>query len=156
MDNLFEDETDCKRVLREIYILRKLKHPCIVDLIEICMPNDPEKFDKIFVVLEFAETDLKKIIKSSINLSMEHIQTIIYNTLTALKYLHESKIIHRDIKPANILVNEDCTVKLCDFGLARSYLGVEYDKKFIKEEEHESIDKNIQVKLSLQYETNSE
>lgn len=54
-----------------------------------------------------------------------HIQTIIYNLLCAVKYLHESNVIHRDLKPANVLVNEDCTVKLCDFGLARSITGVE-------------------------------
>lgn len=45
--------------------------------------------------------------------------------LCAIKYLHESKVIHRDLKPANILVNEDCSVKLCDYGLARSIEGVE-------------------------------
>lgn len=45
--------------------------------------------------------------------------------LCALKYLHESNVIHRDLKPANVLVNEDCTIKLCDFGLARSVTGVE-------------------------------
>lgn len=73
VDNVFDDETDCKRILREITILRMLKHPCIVDLIEICLPSDPEKFNTIFVVLEFAETDLKKILKSSINLTMVHI-----------------------------------------------------------------------------------
>ena len=48
-----------------------------------------------------------------------------YNLLCAIKYLHDSNVIHRDIKPANILVNEDCTVKLCDFGLARSVTGVQ-------------------------------
>jgi mitogen-activated protein kinase 1/3 len=45
--------------------------------------------------------------------------------MCAVKYLHESNVIHRDLKPANVLVNEDCTVKLCDFGLARSITGVE-------------------------------
>jgi serine/threonine protein kinase len=34
-------------------------------------------------------------------------------------------VLHRDLKPANILVNEDCSVKICDFGLARSIAGVE-------------------------------
>ena len=43
----------------------------------------------------------------------------------AIAHCHASGVIHRDIKPANILVNEDCTVKLCDFGLARSVTGVE-------------------------------
>jgi mitogen-activated protein kinase 1/3 len=43
-----------------------------------------------------------------------------YNLLTAVKYLHDSQVLHRDLKPANILVNEDCSIKICDFGLARS------------------------------------
>lgn len=41
MDNIFEDETDCKRILREVTLLRKLRHPCVVELIEICLPTDP-------------------------------------------------------------------------------------------------------------------
>lgn len=50
---------------------------------------------------------------------------MVYNLLCAIKYLHESNVIHRDLKPANILINEDCSVKLCDYGLARSITGVE-------------------------------
>lgn len=46
--------------------------------------------------------------------------------------MHESKVIHRDLKPANILVNEDCSVKLCDYGLARSITGVETAEMIIK------------------------
>lgn len=45
--------------------------------------------------------------------------------ICAVKYLHSSNVLHRDLKPANILVNEDCSVKICDFGLARSIAGVE-------------------------------
>ena len=87
--------------------------------------------------MEFAESDLKKIIKSSIHLEMLHIQTIVYNLLCAIKYLHESKVIHRDLKPANILVNEDCSVKLCDYGLARSITGVESAELILKRSEAE-------------------
>jgi len=125
MDNIFDDETDCKRILREIALLQKLKHPCVVELIEILEPKDPKNFSTIYMVLEFAESDLKKILKSSLSLEILHIQTIIYNLLCAVKFLHESKVIHRDLKPANVLINEDCSVKLCDFGLARSLCGVE-------------------------------
>ena len=39
--------------------------------------------------------------------------------------MHESNVLHRDLKPANVLINEDCTVKLCDYGLARSISGIE-------------------------------
>lgn len=125
MENIFEDETDCKRILREIALMNRLRHPFVVELIEILYPNDPEYFDTLYVVMEHAESDLKKIIKSNIHLEIEHVQTIIYNLLCAIKYLHESNVLHRDLKPANVLINEDCTVKLCDFGLARSLAGVE-------------------------------
>ena len=135
MDNIFEDEIDCKRILREITLLRKLRHPCVVELIEICLPKDPESFTTIYVVMEFAESDLKKILKSTINLEILHIQTIVYNLLCAIKYLHESKVIHRDLKPANVLVNEDCSIKLCDYGLARSITGVESVDIFLKADE---------------------
>lgn len=125
MQNIFDDETDCKRILREITILRKLKHPFVVELIEIIIPKDFNTFETLYLVMEFAESDLKKIIKSNMHLEMIHIQTIVYNLLCSIKYLHESNVLHRDIKPANILINEDCTVKLCDYGLARSIHGVE-------------------------------
>jgi mitogen-activated protein kinase 1/3 len=125
MENIFEDEIDCKRILREVTLLRKLRHPFVVELIEVLKPKDPKHFSTLYTVMEYAESDLKKVIKSSIHLQLVHIQTIIYNLMCAVKYLHESNVIHRDLKPANVLVNEDCTVKLCDFGLARSITGVE-------------------------------
>lgn len=73
MDNIFDDETDCKRILREITLLRKLKHPCVVELIEVLLPKDPKYFTTIYVVMEFAESDLKKVLRSTINLEVLHI-----------------------------------------------------------------------------------
>jgi len=73
MENIFEDEIDCKRILREITILRKLKHPFVVELIEILEPKDPKHFNTIYTVMEYAESDLKKVIKSSIHLQIIHI-----------------------------------------------------------------------------------
>jgi len=73
MDNIFDDETDCKRILREITLLRKLKHPCVVELIDVCQPQDMQNFTTIYVVMEFAESDLKKLLKSSMNLEIIHI-----------------------------------------------------------------------------------
>ena len=99
--------------------MRQLKHPLVVDLVELIYPSDPDTFSTLYVVMEYAQSDLKKLIKSSCNLEMTHIQHIIYNLICAVKYLHESNVLHRDLKPANVLINEDCTVKLCDFGLAR-------------------------------------
>jgi len=137
MENIFDDETDCKRILREITLLRMLKHPFVVELIEILMPSNPDTFDTLYVVMEYAESDLKKIIKSNINLEILHIQTIIYNLLCAIKYLHESNVLHRDLKPANVLINEDCTVKLCDYGLARSIGGIQSAEMILSKSDKE-------------------
>jgi len=143
MDGLFEDEVDCKRILREVAILERLKHPYIIELFDIVDPKDKETFDTLYVVLELAESDLKKVIKSAIHLQLKHIQTVVYNLLCAIKYLHTGNVIHRDLKPANVLVNEDCSVKICDFGLARSLEGVHQSEMLIKgrkfaKEDHES------------------
>jgi mitogen-activated protein kinase 1/3 len=73
MENIFDDETDCKRILREVSLMRKLKHPFLVELVEILSPAKPATFDTLYVVMEYAESDLKKIIKSNINLEMLHI-----------------------------------------------------------------------------------
>ena len=68
MDGIFDDETDCKRILREVTLLRKLKHPYVVELFDIIEPKDKEHFETVYVVLELAESDLKKVIKSAIHL----------------------------------------------------------------------------------------
>lgn len=125
MEGVFEDETDCKRILREIKLLRKMDHPFVVKLFDIIEPADLETFDALYIVLEYAESDLKKVVKSAIHLQILHIKTVIYNLICAVKYIHSCNVLHRDLKPANILINEDCTVKVCDFGLARSTTGVE-------------------------------
>jgi len=125
MDGVFDDEIDCKRILREVTLLRRLKHPYVVELFDIIEPKNMETFETLYVVLELAESDLKKVIKSAIHLQLKHIQLVVYNLLCAVKYLHSANVLHRDLKPANILVNEDCSVKICDFGLARSIAGIE-------------------------------
>lgn len=66
------------------------------------------------------ETDLNRVIKSKQRLTDEHIQYFIYQILRAFLYIHSARIIHRDLKPSNILLNENCDVKLCDFGLSRN------------------------------------
>ena len=61
-----------------------------------------------------------------------------------MKYLHSADVLHRDMKPANILINEDCTVKICDFGLARSVGGIKsaHLYKYSKKQEIEIEDDN--------------
>jgi len=66
------------------------------------------------------DTDLYKIIKTNQELSDEHYKFIMYQILRSLFFLHSANVIHRDIKPSNVLINEDCIIKLCDFGLSRN------------------------------------
>ena len=73
MDGVFEDEVDCKRILRELSLLRKLQHPYVVELLDVIEPIDRENFDTLYVVMELAESDLKKVIKSAIHLTLKHI-----------------------------------------------------------------------------------
>ena len=73
MDGVFDDEIDCKRILREVTLLRRLKHPYVVELFDIIEPKNLDNFDTIYLVLRLSESDLKKVIKSSIHLQIKHI-----------------------------------------------------------------------------------
>lgn len=117
---VFEDLIDCKRILREISILNRLNHDHVVKVLDIVIPKDLEKFDELYVVLEIADSDFKKLFRTPVYLTELHIKTLLYNLLVGVKYVHSAGILHRDLKPANCLVNQDCSVKVCDFGLART------------------------------------
>jgi mitogen-activated protein kinase 1/3 len=118
--HMFEDLIDCKRILREIAILSKLKHDHVVQIYDIPTPQDPSSFQELYIVMEICDSDLKKLCRTDVTLSTLHINTLLYNLLVGLKYLHSAGIYHRDLKPANCLVNQDCSVKICDFGLSRA------------------------------------
>nr|XP_031529496.1 mitogen-activated protein kinase 12 isoform X4 [Vicugna pacos] len=71
-----------------------------------------------YLVMPFMGTDLGKLMKHE-KLSEDRIQFLVYQMLKGLKYIHDAGIIHRDLKPGNLAVNEDCELKILDFGLAR-------------------------------------
>src|SRR5271168_1949795 len=60
-------------------------------------------------------------IRSGQPLTDAHFQSFLYQTLCGLKYIHSANVLHRDLKPGNLLVNADCELKICDFGLARGF-----------------------------------
>lgn len=117
----FSDEIDAKRILREIKLLKHFRHDNIVCLIDMMPPNVPylEDFTDVYLVVDLMETDLHRIIYSKQKLSIDHTQYFIYQVLRGLKYIHSCRVLHRDLKPSNLLVNSNCDLKICDFGLAR-------------------------------------
>jgi mitogen-activated protein kinase 7 len=75
----------------------------------------------IYWMIELMECDLAAIIRSGQPLTDAHFQSFIYQILCGLKYIHSANVLHRDLKPGNLLVNADCELKICDFGLARGF-----------------------------------
>ncbi|KAG9149979.1 hypothetical protein Leryth_010042 [Lithospermum erythrorhizon] len=117
--NIFEHISDAIRILREVKLLRLLRHPDIVDIKRIMMPPSRREFKDIYVVFELMESDLHQVIKANDDLTHEHHRFFLYQMLRALKYMHTANVYHRDLKPKNILANANCKLKICDFGLAR-------------------------------------
>lgn len=114
--HLFDNMGDCKRILREISILSRLRHPSVVDIYDATIPAVG---NEIYIIMELCESDLRKLMKTGVELEPCHVSIMFYNLLMGLKYIHSAGIYHRDLKPANCLLNTDCSVKIADFGLAR-------------------------------------
>ncbi|XP_060172690.1 mitogen-activated protein kinase 9-like [Lycium barbarum] len=119
INDVFDHVSDATRILREIKLLRLLRHPDIVEIKHIMLPPSRREFKDIYVVFELMESDLHQVIKANNDLTHEHYQFFLYQLLRGLKYIHTANIFHRDLKPKNILANADCKLKICDFGLAR-------------------------------------
>ncbi|KAF3442314.1 hypothetical protein FNV43_RR16230 [Rhamnella rubrinervis] len=117
--DVFEHISDAIRILREVKLLRLLRHPDIVEIKRIMLPPSKREFKDIYVVFELMESDLHQVIKANDDLTREHHQFFLYQMLRALKYMHTANVYHRDLKPKNILANANCKLKVCDFGLAR-------------------------------------
>ncbi|KIJ65683.1 hypothetical protein HYDPIDRAFT_187390 [Hydnomerulius pinastri MD-312] len=117
---VFEKVQLAKRALREITLLRHFaNHENITGMIDVdaIFPD----FQEIYIFMEPMEADLHQIIKSGQTLTNEHVQYFLYQILRGMKYIHSASVIHRDLKPGNILVNSDCELKICDFGLSRGF-----------------------------------
>ncbi|XP_049823167.1 serine/threonine-protein kinase NLK-like isoform X1 [Aethina tumida] len=119
LPNVFQSLVSSKRVFRELKMLCFFKHENVLSALDILQPPHLDFFQEIYVITELLQSDLHKIIVSHQPLSSDHIKVFLYQILRGLKYLHSARILHRDIKPGNLLVNSNCVLKICDFGLAR-------------------------------------
>ncbi|CAN1249436.1 Mitogen-activated protein kinase 3 [Linum perenne] len=108
--NAFDNHMDAKRTLREIKV---------IGIRDVVPPPLRREFTDVYIATELMDTDLHQIIRSNQGLSEEHCQYFLYQLLRGLKYIHSAHVIHRDLKPSNLLLNANCDLKICDFGLAR-------------------------------------
>jgi serine/threonine protein kinase len=113
-------------VLREISLLRhlgKYNHPNIVRLMDICHGPRYDREMVLYLVFEHVDQDLNSYLEKCPwpGLPMDRIKDLMWQILCGVDFLHSHRIVHRDIKPQNILVSNNGTIKLADFGLARIY-----------------------------------
>ncbi|KAI6072829.1 Mitogen-activated protein kinase [Aix galericulata] len=114
----FQSEIFAKRAYRELMLLKHMQHENVIGLLDV-FTSAPSYhgFQDFYLVMPYMRTDLQKIMGHEF--SDEKIQYLVYQMLKGLKYIHSAGIIHRDLKPGNLAVNEDCQLKILDFGLAR-------------------------------------
>ncbi|EFP90786.1 Mitogen-activated protein kinase [Puccinia graminis f. sp. tritici] len=118
---IFTKKILTKRALRELKLLHHFRgHKNITCLYDMDIVNF-DSFNEVYLYEELMEADLHAIIRSGQPLTDAHFQSFIYQTLCGLKYIHSASVLHRDLKPGNLLVNADCELKICDFGLARGF-----------------------------------
>ncbi|ORZ30886.1 cyclin dependent kinase-like protein 2 [Catenaria anguillulae PL171] len=104
--------------LREITVLKELRHPNIVQLYTIVYQDK----HNLQLVFEFLDYDLKKHMENATEgMPAEVVRSYMYQLLSGMRYCHARRIIHRDLKPQNLLIDANGTLKIADFGLARCF-----------------------------------
>ncbi|TYH26703.1 hypothetical protein ES288_A02G009800v1 [Gossypium darwinii] len=128
--NSFDNLIYAKRILREIKMLLQMDHENVIAIRDIIPPPRIECFNDVYIAYELMDIDLHQVIHSSQALSEEHLTLVyagyfvflpyfLYQILRGLKYIHSANVLHRDLKPSNLLLNANCDLKICDYGMAR-------------------------------------
>ncbi|XP_064418632.1 mitogen-activated protein kinase 8 isoform X1 [Latimeria chalumnae] len=115
----FQNQTHAKRAYRELVLMKCVNHKNIIGLLNVFTPQKSlEEFQDVYLVMELMDANLCQVIQ--MELDHERMSYLLYQMLCGIKHLHSAGIIHRDLKPSNIVVKSDCTLKILDFGLART------------------------------------
>uniref|UniRef100_A0A7S3SQF2 Protein kinase domain-containing protein n=1 Tax=Emiliania huxleyi TaxID=2903 RepID=A0A7S3SQF2_EMIHU len=92
INNAFCQATEAKRILRELRILRHLDHPNIIKIREVLRPQSESAFSDLWVVFDFVDLDLRKLIASPQTITVPHVQWICHQMLVGLQYLHSAHV----------------------------------------------------------------
>uniref|UniRef100_A0A673HYZ0 non-specific serine/threonine protein kinase n=1 Tax=Sinocyclocheilus rhinocerous TaxID=307959 RepID=A0A673HYZ0_9TELE len=113
------DEQDLMHIRREIEIMSSLAHPHIISIDEVF-----ENKEKIVIVMEYASKgDLYDYICDKPHISESQARHFFRQIVSAVHYCHRNGIVHRDLKLENILLDDNCNIKIADFGLSNLYQG---------------------------------
>ncbi|KAF8880072.1 kinase-like domain-containing protein [Infundibulicybe gibba] len=109
--------------LREIKILKALKHSCIVDILDMFVVRSTEQDPlSVYMVFPYMDHDLAGLLENErVKLQPSHIKLYMKQLLEGTEYMHRNHILHRDMKAANLLISNSGSLRIADFGLARSY-----------------------------------
>ncbi|KAF9177627.1 Cyclin-dependent kinase 3, partial [Haplosporangium sp. Z 767] len=115
-----EDEGVPSTAIREISLLKELKHDHVVQLLDIIHDES-----RLYLVFEFLNLDLKRYMDTAptttTGLPLDQVKEYLYQLVKGVEYCHSRRILHRDLKPQNLLIDESRNLKLADFGLARAF-----------------------------------
>lgn len=117
--NLDSEEGTPSTAIREISLMKELKHENIVTLYDVIHTEN-----KLNLVFEYMDKDLKKFMDTNGNkgaLETKQVKWFMYQLLRGILFCHDSRVLHRDLKPQNLLINAKGQLKLADFGLARAF-----------------------------------
>lgn len=118
--NLDSEEGTPSTAIREISLMKELKHENIVTLYDVIHTEN-----KLTLVFEFMDRDLKKYMDThgykNGALEPEVVRSFMYQLLKGITFCHDNRVLHRDLKPQNLLINDKGELKLGDFGLARAF-----------------------------------
>eukprot|EP00172_Hildenbrandia_rubra_P004384 Plantae.Rhodophyta-Hildenbrandia_rubra.ctg8755.p1 GENE.Plantae.Rhodophyta-Hildenbrandia_rubra.ctg8755~~Plantae.Rhodophyta-Hildenbrandia_rubra.ctg8755.p1 ORF type:complete len:429 (+),score=70.67 Plantae.Rhodophyta-Hildenbrandia_rubra.ctg8755:274-1560(+) len=119
------------RILRELKLLRLLSaHDNIIKVKDVLIPEDPRRFNDVFVVFELMPVDLSKLLRTTQELRPDYIKYFMFQILSGVHFMHSAGVFHRDLKPNNIMINGKCKLRIIDLGLARARFQNDMDTHF--------------------------
>eukprot|EP00455_Lapot_gusevi_P056186 TRINITY_DN9270_c0_g1_i1.p1 TRINITY_DN9270_c0_g1~~TRINITY_DN9270_c0_g1_i1.p1 ORF type:complete len:299 (-),score=74.15 TRINITY_DN9270_c0_g1_i1:265-1161(-) len=111
-----EDEGVPSTAIREISLLKELRHPNVVGLNDVVHQES-----KLYLVFEYLDQDLKKYMDTVEQLHADLVRWYLHQLLSGIAFCHSHRVLHRDLKPQNLLIDKNGALKIADFGLARAF-----------------------------------
>lgn len=131
----FSSSKSARRVLREVRLLRHLKHPNIVRLLDIDIPNHYRSWNEVYLTTPLLKMDLHTALKKNLIFSVKLKKTVAFQILTAIAHMHSLGLMHRDVKSRNVVLDEKWNVQLCDLGSARFFSKFGHQDDLVRSEE---------------------